>query len=96
MSTTPYQYQPHKPDTKRAKLIIMVALLTVVVLVTWAAFAKIDQVTRAKATVIASARTQEIQEHNRAGIQANTQAADLEHVWEEAQRRHRCRCVRSC
>ena len=61
MSTTPYQYQPHKPDTKRAKLIIMVALLTVVVLVTWAAFAKIDQVTRAKATVIASARTQEIQ-----------------------------------
>lgn len=56
-----YQYQPNKPDTKRARIIIMVALVAVVVLVTWSAFAKIDQVTRAKATVIASARTQEIQ-----------------------------------
>lgn len=33
----------------------------IVILVTWASFAKIDQVTRATATVIASARTQEIQ-----------------------------------
>ena len=37
------------------------ALLTIISLVTWSAFAKIDQVTRATATVIASARTQEIQ-----------------------------------
>lgn len=49
-----------KPRGK-ASMIIWVALITIIVLVTWASFAKIDQVTRAQATVIASARTQEIQ-----------------------------------
>lgn len=56
-----YQYKPHKPNTKRARISIWTALVTIVVLVTWAYFAKIDQVTRATATVIASSRTQEIQ-----------------------------------
>ncbi len=56
-----YRYQPHKPNSKRARIIIWTALITVVGLLTWAYFAKIDQVTRASATVIASARTQEIQ-----------------------------------
>ncbi|VEG13039.1 HlyD family type I secretion periplasmic adaptor subunit [Moraxella cuniculi] len=56
-----YRYQPHKPNSKRARIIIWTALVTVVVLLTWAYFAKIDQVTRASATVIASSRTQEIQ-----------------------------------
>ncbi len=60
MSDT-YHYQPNKPNTSKARLIIWVALITIIVLVTWAAFAKIDQVTRATATVIASARTQDIQ-----------------------------------
>lgn len=60
MSNT-YHYQPTKPNTSKARLIIWVALITIIVLVTWAAFAKIDQVTRATATVIASARTQDIQ-----------------------------------
>lgn len=56
-----YQYQPYQPKTSKARWTIWVALLTIVSLVTWSAFAKIDQVTRATATVIASARTQEIQ-----------------------------------
>lgn len=60
MSET-FHYQPIKPTKNRARLAIWIALLTVVTLVTWASFAKIDQVTRATATVIASARTQEIQ-----------------------------------
>lgn len=60
MSDT-YHYQPNKPNTSKARLIIWVALITIIVLVTWTAFAKIDQVTRATATVIASARTQDIQ-----------------------------------
>lgn len=59
--TQPYQYRTYQPNTRRARWTIWVALLTIVSLVTWAAFAKIDQVTRATATVIASARTQEIQ-----------------------------------
>lgn len=59
--TNNYQYQPHKPNTSRARISIWVALLTIIVLLTWAYFAKIDQVTRATATVIASSRTQEIQ-----------------------------------
>lgn len=59
--TREYQYQPHKPNTGRARVSIWVALITIVVLLTWAYFAKIDQVTRASATVIASSRTQEIQ-----------------------------------
>nr|WP_275436942.1 HlyD family type I secretion periplasmic adaptor subunit [Moraxella nonliquefaciens] len=36
-------------------------MAVIIVLITWASFAKIDQVTRAQATVIASDRTQEIQ-----------------------------------
>lgn len=56
-----YQYQPYQPKTSKARWTIWVALLTIVSLVAWSAFAKIDQVTRATATVIASARTQEIQ-----------------------------------
>lgn len=59
--TNQYQYQPYQPKTKKARWTIWVALLTIISLVTWSAFAKIDQVTRATATVIASARTQEIQ-----------------------------------
>lgn len=56
-----YHYQPTKPNTKKASWVIWIALLTIGTLVTWASFAKIDQVTRAPGTVIASARTQEIQ-----------------------------------
>ena len=56
-----YQYQPTAPNTHRARWVIWIALLTIICLITWAAFAKIDQVTRATGTVIASARTQEIQ-----------------------------------
>lgn len=56
-----YNYRPTKPVTRKFSLIIWGTLLMLVVLVTWASFAKIDQVTRATATVIASARTQEIQ-----------------------------------
>lgn len=56
-----YQYTPTKPKVGRARLSIWIALIGIGILLTWAYFAKIDQVTRAKATVIASARTQEIQ-----------------------------------
>lgn len=56
-----YHYQSPTPNTHRARWTIWIALITIISLVTWAAFAKIDQVTRATATVIASARTQEIQ-----------------------------------
>lgn len=56
-----YQYQPHKPNTNQARISIWMALLAIIVLLTWSYFAKIDQVTRATATVIASSRTQEIQ-----------------------------------
>lgn len=56
-----YNYRPTKPVTKKFSLIIWATLLMIVILVVWASFAKIDQVTRASATVIASARTQEIQ-----------------------------------
>lgn len=56
-----YHHQPTRPDTSKARLIVWVALVTIITLVTWASFAKIDQVTRATATVIASARTQDIQ-----------------------------------
>lgn len=56
-----YRYQPYKPEKNKARLIIWTALITVLVLLVWAYFAKIDQVTRAAATVIASSRTQEIQ-----------------------------------
>ncbi|STZ07286.1 Type I secretion system membrane fusion protein PrsE [Moraxella caprae] len=53
-------YQKAKSRSKPSA-IIWVALVTIIVLITWASFAKIDQVTRAQATVIASDRTQEIQ-----------------------------------
>lgn len=56
-----YHHTPQRPSNKRVRLVIWISLLTLIVLITWAAFAKIDQVTRAQATVIASARTQEIQ-----------------------------------
>lgn len=56
-----YQYTPTRPSNKRVRLTIWLALLVIVLLLVWASFAKIDQVTRAQATVIASARTQEIQ-----------------------------------
>ena len=56
-----YKYTPTKLEVGRSRLSIWIALVGVTVLIIWASFAKIDQVTRAKATVIASARTQEIQ-----------------------------------
>lgn len=56
-----YKYTPTKPNVDRSRLSIWIALIGIIILVVWASFAKIDQVTRAKATVIASARTQEIQ-----------------------------------
>jgi adhesin transport system membrane fusion protein len=56
-----YKYTPTKPNIGRARLTIWIALFGIITLLAWAYFAKIDQVTRAKATVIASARTQEIQ-----------------------------------
>lgn len=56
-----YKYTPTKPNVDRSRLSVWIALIGIIVLVVWASFAQIDQVTRAKATVIASARTQEIQ-----------------------------------
>lgn len=56
-----YKYTPTKPQVNRSRLSIWIALVGIIVLITWASFAKINQVTRAQATVIASARTQEIQ-----------------------------------
>ena len=56
-----YQYHPLQPKNTHARWTIWVALITIVVLLIWASFAKIDQVTRASGSVIASARTQEIQ-----------------------------------
>jgi len=56
-----YKYTPTKLNVGRSRLSIWIALAGIIVLIIWASFAKIDQVTRAKATVIASARTQEIQ-----------------------------------
>lgn len=56
-----YQYTPTKPKIGRARLSIWIALIGITILLVWSYFATIDQVTRAKATVIASARTQEVQ-----------------------------------
>lgn len=56
-----YKYTPTKPNVNRSRLSIWIALIGIIVLIVWASFAKIDQVTRASATVIASDRTQEIQ-----------------------------------
>lgn len=60
MSQT-YHHTPKRPSNARVRVVIWTALVIILVLVTWASFAKIDQVTRAQATVIASARTQDIQ-----------------------------------
>ena len=46
---------------RRSRWTLRVAMVGIVALVTWAAVSKIDQVTRAQAQVIASARTQVIQ-----------------------------------
>ena len=56
-----HSYSPINPKISRARWSIWTALVGIVLLLVWASFAKIDQVTRATATVIASARTQEIQ-----------------------------------
>ena len=56
-----YQYTPTKPKVGRARMTIWIALFGIITLLIWAYFAKIDQVTKANATVIASARTQEVQ-----------------------------------
>lgn len=56
-----YQHKLHDPKVGRTRIIIWGALIGISVLVVWAYFAQIDQVTRATATVIASARTQDIQ-----------------------------------
>ncbi|WP_367109805.1 HlyD family efflux transporter periplasmic adaptor subunit [uncultured Psychrobacter sp.] len=56
-----YKYTPTTPKVNRSRLSIWIALVGIIALITWASFAKINQVTRAQATVIASARTQEIQ-----------------------------------
>lgn len=56
-----YKYTPTQLKVGRSRLSIWIALVGIIVLIIWASVAKIDQVTRAKATVIASARTQEIQ-----------------------------------
>lgn len=57
----PYQHKPHDPKVGRTRIIIWGSLVGIIVLVIWAYFAQIDQVTRATATVIASARTQDVQ-----------------------------------
>lgn len=46
---------------RRSRHTLRVAMVGIIALVTWAAFSRIDQVTRAQAQVIASARTQVIQ-----------------------------------
>lgn len=56
-----YRYTPTTLKVNRSRLSIWMALIGIVILLIWASVAKINQVTRAKATVIASARTQEIQ-----------------------------------
>ncbi|MDN3453510.1 MULTISPECIES: HlyD family efflux transporter periplasmic adaptor subunit [unclassified Psychrobacter] len=56
-----YQHKSHDPKVGRTRIIIWGALIGIIVLIVWAYFAQIDQVTRATATVIASARTQDIQ-----------------------------------
>lgn len=56
-----YQHKSHDPKVGRTRIIIWGSLIGIIVLIVWAYFAQIDQVTRATATVIASARTQDIQ-----------------------------------
>lgn len=54
-------YKVDKQKYTRVRFVIWMALIVICVLVVWASFAKINQITRATATVIASARTQDIQ-----------------------------------
>ena len=56
-----YKYKPHDPKVGRTRIIIWGSLIGIIVLIIWAYFAQIDQVTRATGTIIASARTQDIQ-----------------------------------
>ncbi len=56
-----YQHKSHDPKVGPTRIIIWGALFGIVALVVWAYFAQIDQVTRATGTIIASARTQDIQ-----------------------------------
>lgn len=54
-------YQPFQPKNQQARWVIWVTLIAFITLVVWSSMAKIDQVTRASGSVIASDRTQEIQ-----------------------------------
>lgn len=54
-------YQPFQPKNQQARWVIWVTLIAFTTLVVWSSMAKIDQVTRASGSVIASDRTQEIQ-----------------------------------
>ncbi len=56
-----YQYKPTDPNINKARITVWASLIGITILIIWSSFAKIDQVTRATARVIASARTQEIQ-----------------------------------
>ncbi len=62
MSTTSLQQGiPEARLPQSARWILRIACLSIIGLVTWASIAKVDQITRAQATVIASGRTQVIQ-----------------------------------
>ncbi|GAF53506.1 LOW QUALITY PROTEIN: HlyD family secretion protein [Psychrobacter sp. JCM 18900] len=54
-----YKYTPTKPQVNRSRLSIWIALIGIVTLIVWASFARLTKPVRS--TVIASARTQEIQ-----------------------------------
>ena len=56
-----YQHKSHNPKVGRTRIIIWGSLFGIIILIVWAYFAQIDQVTRATGTIIASARTQDIQ-----------------------------------
>lgn len=56
-----YKHKSHDPKVGRTRIIIWGSLVGIIALVVWAYFAQIDQVTRATGTIIASARTQDIQ-----------------------------------
>lgn len=56
-----YKHKFHDPKVGRTRIIIWSSLVGIIILVIWAYFAQIDQVTRATGTIIASARTQDIQ-----------------------------------
>lgn len=56
-----YKHKFHDPKVGRTRIIIWGSLVGIIALVMRAYFAQIDQVTRATGTIIASARTQDIQ-----------------------------------